>query len=165
MKPNQKEREQARFRWGLSWLVVGLVVSIAGTLNTTRDGLLMITLSFLIFSAAAVFYASGSGAKALGQLVLGFALFLGSTFAFIALHFEPMGAVPIWLGLIAAGSNSLAGANLSPLVLLGQLIPILVITSSNTLRQDLPTGMAVACFLVSAFLCILGALIGRSLPK
>jgi hypothetical protein len=157
--------EKISVRWGISWVAVGLVVSVLGLFNTTRDGLLMITLGFLVFSAAAVFYASGNGGRALGQLVLGFALFLASTFGFIAIHFEPMGAVPIWLGLIAAGANSLAGQSLSPLALLGQLIPIAVITVTNVTRQDLPVGLAVAILLVSAALCVTGSLIGRSLQK
>ena len=157
--------EKIGVRWGISWIVVGLLVSVLGFFNTTRDGLLMITLGFLVFSAIAVFYASGHGGRALGQLVLGFALFLGSTFGFIALHFEPMGAVPIWLGLIAAGANSLAGQSLSPLALFGQLIPITVITATNVTRQDLPVGLAVLSFLLSAALCVAGSLIGRSLQK
>ena len=157
--------EKIGVRWGISWVVVGLIVSMLGLFNTTRDGLLMITLGFLVFSAAAVFYASGSGGRALGQLVLGFALFLSSTFGFIALQFEPMGAVPIWLGLIAAGANSLAGQTLSPFALVGQLMPITVIAVTNVTRQELPTALAVTSVVVSAVLCVAGSLIGRSLQN
>lgn len=125
----------------------------------------MVTAGFLVFSSAAVFYATQSGGRAAAQFALGLALFLGSTFAFMRLSFDPMGAVPIWLALIAAGANSLAGQSLSPLALLGQLTPISVITATNVVRHNLPARPAVFIFFVSAALCLAGSLIGRSLPK
>ena len=157
--------DQIGVRWGIAWIVIGLAVSVLGLFSPTRDFLLVVTAGFLIFSAAAVFYATQNGGRAVAQFVLGMVLFLGSTFAFMEFQFEPMGAVPIWLALIAAGANSLAGQSLSPLALLGQLIPVTVITATNVTRYELSVRLAVVILIVSAAFCVAGSLIGRSLLK
>ena len=152
-------------RWGYAWLLVGGAAALAGYFNPTRDGLLLLTAAFWLFSVFAVGFASQSFPKTIAQALFSWVLIFMATAVFMHFSLPAMSAIPVWLGLLAGFANFLAGRQLSLLAAIGQAAPVVLLGVTAVTRYELSSLAAGASVLAGCLLGLSGSLLARVTPE
>lgn len=149
-------------RYGMSWIILGVLTLVSSLKWTDRDDLLFIALGNLAMSVLVIAVTSRSIEKTLGQLCCGTVALMAVASIAIDRSLNPISVIPLSFGAVTGCANAFAGAQLSLLTLGGQLFSIGLMTLIPIVRFDLSVTSGSVCFIVACAVCLLGSVIART---
>ena len=164
-EPGEMEAAENK-RWGLCWLAAGLltlstILFLSGSPPFFRENLLGVVFAYWIGSALVAGLGSSSVFRGLAQLGAGSSALVVVGLVCVYSDLSPHSAVTVWLGAVAGAANLSSGQRLTPLVIIGQLMPILGMAWHTVARQHYEVEWAAFSVFVACLLALLGSLSSR----